>query len=171
MIDIQEKLIPHICDHAEIRKNSLRLLAAARLLDIPVTYTEQYPKGIGQTDEEIARAIPEGARRFEKMSFSCLDAPGFVDFCGLADTSLVTVVWGIETHICLMSTVMDMIERDLPAVVVIDASGSRRRENRDAALESMRLAGALAIPTESVVYQLLEMSGTAQFKAMLPFFK
>jgi nicotinamidase-related amidase len=171
MIDIQEKLLPHICDHAEIRENSLRLLAAARLLDIPVVYTEQYPKGIGRTDEKIARAIPEGATRFEKMSFSCLDSPGFVDYCGLGDTSLVNVVWGIEAHICLMSTVMDMIERDLPTAVVIDASGSRRRENRDAALDAMRLAGVLAIPTESVVYQLLEISGTDMFKAMLPFFK
>jgi nicotinamidase-related amidase len=171
MIDIQKKLLPHIRGHAEIRENSLRLLAAAKLLDIPVAYTEQYSKGLGPTDEEIAMAIPDGAKRFEKMSFSCLDAPGFMDFCGFADTNLVTVLWGIEAHICLMSTVMDMIEYGLPAVVVTDASGSRRNENRDVALEAMRTAGALTIPTESVVFQLLEISGTAQFKEMLPFFK
>jgi nicotinamidase-related amidase len=171
MIDVQEKLFPHIDGNAEIKENSLRLLAAARLLDIPLKITEQYTKGLGRTDGEIAKAIPEGTARFEKMSFSCLDAPGFSEFCGLDDTSLVTVVWGIETHICVMSTVMDLIERGLPAAVVLDASGSRRKENRDAALDAMRLAGALVIPTESVVYQLLEVSGTAQFKAMLPFFK
>jgi nicotinamidase-related amidase len=171
MIDMQEKLFPHISSHTEIGENSVRLLAAARLLDIPLKYTEQYPKGIGGTDEGIAKAIPDGAQRFEKNSFSCLDAPGFAEFCGLAATDIVTVVWGIEAHICVMSTVMDMIERDLPVAVVMDASGSRRSENRDAAFDAMRFAGALVIPTESVVYQLLEMSGTAQFKAMLPFFK
>ena len=171
LVDIQEKLFPHIHGNEEIRENSLRLLAAARLMDIPFFYTEQYPKGIGATDAELAKALPPGAKRFEKLHFSCMDEPGFKDFLQPLHKNIATVVWGIETHICIETTVMDMLDEGMEVAVVSDAVGSRTPENREVALEAMRRAGALVLSTESVVYQLLGKAGTEQFKAMLPFFK
>lgn len=170
MVDIQEKLFPHIFEQGKIRENSQRLIAAAKLLDIPFFYTEQYPKGIGPTDEELRKALPPEAKRMEKMHFSCMDEPGFEDFLG-GRKKFVTVVWGIETHICIETTVMDMLDRGMRVAVVSDAVGSRTRENRETALDAMLRAGALVLSTETVVYQLLCRSGTDAFKAMLPFFK
>lgn len=171
MVDIQEKLFPHISDGDEIAANSLRLLASARLMDIPFFYTEQYPKGLGETESDLIKALPENARRFEKTCFSCMEEPGFTKFLGSRGKEPVTVVWGIETHICIMSTVMDMLDEGMSVAVVSDAVGSRKREHRQTALAAMQRAGALVLPTESVVYQLLERAGTEKFKAMLPFFK
>ncbi len=171
LVDIQEKLFSHIYGNEEIRKNSLRLLAAARLMDIPFFYTEQYPKGIGGTDAELMRALPPEAKRFEKVNFSCLDEPGFKDFLQPWHENIVTVVWGIEAHICVEATVMDMLDDGMPVAVVSDAVGSRTAENSAVALDAMRRAGALVLSTESVVYQLLGKAGTEPFKAMLPFFK
>lgn len=169
MIDIQEKLFPHISGSETIGANTQRLLALSRLMDIPFYYTEQYPKGLGGTVQEIAKSLPEGAARFEKMTFSCMEEPGFDGFFGKSDKA--AVVWGIETHICIMTTVMDMLDEGMKVAVVSDAVGSREDANRDRALLSMERAGALVLPTESVVYQLLGRSGTGDFKAMLPFFK
>ena len=169
LVDIQEKLLPSISGNEAIRANTLRLLAAARLMDIPFYYTEQYPKGIGSTDAEILKSLPEGAKRFEKMTFSCTDEPGFDGFFGKSDK--VVVIWGIEAHICIMATVMDMLDDGMKVAVVSDAVGSRVDENKNRALAAMERAGALVIPTESVVYQLLGRAGTGDFKAMLPFFK
>lgn len=171
LVDIQEKLFGHIHGNEGIRENSLRLLAAARLLDIPFFYTEQYPKGIGGTDEALLKALPSGAKRFEKTSFSCMEESGFKEFLGPRQKHTVTVVWGIETHICVETTVMDMLDEGMRVAVVSDAVGSRTAENREIALDAMRRAGALVLSTESVVYQLLGRAGTEQFKAMLPFFK
>ena len=171
MIDIQERLLPSIHANDAVVANSRRLLAAARLLDVPVFYTEQYPKGIGVTVGELMKALPETAKRFEKTHFSCVDEPGFKDFLYDQDVQTVTVVWGTEAHICVLSTVMDMLDCGKRVAVVSDASCSRTRENRDMAMDAMRAAGALVLPTETVVYQLLGRSGTDAFKAMLPFFK
>lgn len=171
MIDIQEKLFPHIFGNEGIRENSQRLIAAARLLNIPLFYTEQYPKGIGATDAALKKALPPEAKSMEKMHFSCMDEPGFEDFLNGGRKNAVTVVWGIETHICVETTVMDMLDRGMRTAVVSDAVGSRTEENREIALAAMRRAGALVLSTESVVYQLLCRSGTEAFKAMLPFFK
>lgn len=171
MIDIQERLLPSIDRNDEIIANSRRLLAAARLMDIPTYYTEQYPKGIGATVPELRASLPEDAGRFEKTHFSCFDEHGFKDFMYNQDVNIVTVVWGTEAHICVMTTVMDMLECGMKVAVVSDASGSRTEANRAEAMLAMRHAGALVLPTESVVYQLLGKSGTDQFKAMLPFFK
>ena len=170
MIDIQEKLFPNIENQEEINKNSQRLLAAARLLDVPFIYTEQYPKGIGHTYADLMKSLPENPVRFEKSAFSCMDEPGFSQLLdGTGKRSFA--VWGIETHICVLTTVMDMLNEGYDVAVVADACGSRTSKNRDTALSSMSENGALIVSTETAVYQLLEKSGTPQFKAMLPFFK
>jgi nicotinamidase-related amidase len=170
MIDVQERLLPSIDRHEAVVQNAVRLLKTAELLSLPVLYTEQYPKGIGSTEASVLAALPKGARRFEKMTFSCCEEPGFLDIFEATMRS-VTVIFGTESHICILSTLEDLLDRGRKIVLAADASGSRTSDNHNLALATARSCGALVLPTETIVYQLLGRSGTPEFKAMLPFFK
>jgi nicotinamidase-related amidase len=170
MIDVQERLLPSIDRRGAVIQNVIRLLKTAEVLSLPVLYTEQYPKGIGSTEASVLAALPEGARRFEKMTFSCCEEP---DFPGIFEATMrpVTVVFGTESHICVLSTTEDLLDRGRKVVIAADACGSRTSENHNLALATLRSCGALVLPTETVVYQLLGRSGTPEFKTMLPLFK
>ncbi|MDR1622413.1 MAG: isochorismatase family protein [Synergistaceae bacterium] len=170
MIDVQERLLPSIHRREEVVQNAVRLMKVAEVLSLPVLYTEQYPKGIGSTEASVLAALPQGTRRFEKMTFSCCEEP---DFLGIFEATMrpVTVVFGTETHICVLSTTEDLLDRGRKIVIAADACGSRTPDNYSLALATLRSCGALVLPTETVVYQLLGRSGTPEFKAMLPLFK
>jgi len=176
MIDMQEKLLPAIFNKDEIIKNSVRILSAAKELSVPVIATEQYPQGIGSTIPEIKNLIPEGSSLIEKTEFSCCEAQGFGDAIlnlnfntGTKDT---VILFGAETHICVLSTAMDLIEKyNLNVAIASDACGSRDGKNHELALEATRSSGCLVVPTETIVYQMLGKAGTPQFKALLPLFK
>lgn len=170
MVDVQERLLPAISGSEEIRRNILRLVRASEVLQIPFFYTEQYPRGLGPTDGEILSSLPAGARRFEKNHFSCCDEEGFTDFLELTGPNRI-VLFGIETHICILTTLLDLLARGRKVVLAADACGSRAPENADLALKAAAAAGALVVPTETVIYQLMGQSGTAEFKALLPLFK
>ncbi len=170
MVDVQERLLPAISGHEDIRRNILRLALASETLQIPFSYTEQYPKGLGPTDGEILSSLPRGARRFEKNHFSCCDEEGFSDFFEPASQKQI-VLFGIETHICILTTLLDLLARGRKVVLAADACGSRAPENARLALKAASAAGALVVPTETVIYQLMGRSGTAEFKTLLPLFK
>ena len=176
MIDIQERLIPAIYNKDEVLRNSLRLLNAARELSVPSIVTEQYPKGIGSTLPELKELIPEGTGVIEKTEFSCCDASGFGDaFLNLnftSGTKDTAILFGVETHICVLATAIDMLERyNLNVVVAADACGSRTKENHELALDALRSIGCLVVPTETVIYHMLGKAGTPEFKKLLPLFK
>lgn len=176
MIDIQEKLLTAMYNKDEVLSNSAKLLTAARELSLPAIISEQYPKGIGSTVPELSALIPEGSPVINKLEFSCCQNPGFGDAflnlrfnSGSKDTA---IIFGIETHICVLGTALDLQEKyGLNVVVVADSCGSRSRENHSLAIEAMRAAGCFVVPTETVIYQLLGKAGTPQFKALLPLFK
>ena len=170
MIDVQERLLPAIADHETIRRNTLKLARAAGVLGVPFCYTEQYPKGLGSTDGEILEALPEGVHRFEKNTFSCCDEEGFDEILERQPRP-VTVLFGIETHICVLATALDLLERKRQIVVAADACGSRSPSHADLAMDAMRNAGALVLPVETVIYHIMGRSGTPEFKALLPLFK
>jgi nicotinamidase-related amidase len=170
MLDLQERLLPFIHRNEAVIQNAVRLMKAANILSLPVLYTEQYVKGIGSTVEEVRSALPEGARRFEKVCFSCCDEPGF--FKVLQEVSLPTIViFGTESHVCVFTTAEDLLDKGWKIVVAADASGSRDRENHLMAMETLRSHGALILPTETIVYRLLRKAATPEFKAVLPLFK
>lgn len=176
MIDIQERLIPAIHDNEEIIKNSSKLLTAAKELSVPEIITEQYPKGIGPTISELKKLISPETEILEKLSFSCCEAKGFSDAIlnlnfnsGSRDT---VILFGIETHICVLGTAIDMIEKlNLNVVIAADACGSRTEKNHLLALDAARSLGCLVVPTETIIYHMLGQAGTSQFKALLPLFK
>ena len=169
MVDIQERLLPSIDRQETVLRNARILCAAAKELKIPVKVTEQYPKGIGPTVVGLREAT-DGCAVFEKKHFSCCDAPGFDAFFFAPDRP-ITVLFGIETHICILSTPLDMRERGLPVILAADACGSRNPLHASLALDQARSAGALVLPVESIVYRILGSAGTPEFKALLPLFK
>ncbi|MDI9369336.1 MAG: isochorismatase family protein [Synergistaceae bacterium] len=170
MIDIQERLLPAIHGHETIRRDVLKLARAAEVLGVPFCYTEQYPRGLGPTDGELLKALPQGAVRFEKNAFSCCDEEGF-DSVIEAQNRPVVVLFGIETHICVLATALDLLEQGRRVAVASDACGSRLPEHSSLALDTMRNSGALILPVETVIYHIMERSGTPEFKELLPLFK
>ncbi|WP_024821918.1 MULTISPECIES: hydrolase [Aminobacterium] len=169
-IDIQERLLPAISNDREVKANTLRLLQTAAVFKIPLVYTEQYPKGLGRTDSDILEVLEGHAPAFEKTHFSCCDEEGFVKELEWHKRKQV-VLWGIESHICVLATAMDLLRNGFSVWLAADACGSRKNDNHEMALQTMIQAGALVVPTETVIYQLMKRSGTPEFKALLPLFK
>ncbi len=166
LIDMQEKLFPAIRDNELLLKQTRFLLSSGVILGIPVKYTEHYPKGLGPTLPELTTCLPEGSPRFEKIHFSCWEEPGFNTFFHKEGRSQV-ILAGIESHICVFSTAMQLLNVGYDVVVASDAIGSRNPDHKNSAIENLLHAGAAVLPVESIVYQMLEKAGTPAFKQIL----
>ncbi|MBQ9390104.1 MAG: hydrolase [Synergistaceae bacterium] len=176
MIDIQERLLPVIHNKDNILSNSVKLLTSARELSVPVIVSEQYPKGIGSTVPELKPLIPDDSPFIEKTEFSCCANQNFGDaFLNLrfnSGTKDTVILFGIETHICVLATAFDLQNKfNLNVVIAADSCGSRSPENHSLALKALRASGCLVVPSETVIYQLLGKAGTPQFKSLLPILK
>lgn len=170
LIDLQEKMLPAVTGWQSVARNSGILLKACEIMKVPVKVTEHYPKGLGSTIAGVAENLPADAGCFEKISFSCCGEEGFDKFLQCEGRDIV-IVAGVESHICVLGTVMDLLSTGRSVAVAADACSSRNAEHHRMACDAMTAAGALVVPVESVVYQMLERAGTEQFKAMLPMFK
>lgn len=169
VIDFQEKLLPKIEHHEVIVNNSIKLIEFCKGLNIPILWTEQYPKGIGPTVESVRTAL-DGAQAIEKTEFGCLANSDFMGaLSGSGKKQLV--VTGIEAHICVMQTVLSAVDEDYDVFVVQDAVGSRRADDREAGLHRMEKAGAEIVTTEMTMFEVLRKAGTPEFKQALPLFK
>jgi nicotinamidase-related amidase len=168
LIDIQERLARAMPEDqmASVHRAARILLEAARLLQVPVLQSEQYPNGLGATlpeVDELAKAAR--ATRFEKMDFSAWDAPGFRDALG-ASRAEVAVVIGMEAHVCVYQTVRDLCGMGLEVHVPIDGVISRRRDHWEAGLGLCERAGAVRTTSESVVFDWLARAGTEEFRVL-----
>jgi nicotinamidase-related amidase len=160
VVDIQEKLLPWIRDKQRLVWNVRRLLDAAETLGIAVAATEQYPRGLGPTIAELASrlgAIPS------KLTFSCGECSGLFQPWAESGRSKILVV-GIETHVCVMQTVMDLMHEGFRTYVPVDAVGSRFELDYHTALRRMEMAGAVLTTTEATMFEWAEAAGTAEFK-------
>jgi len=159
MIDIQEKFLPVIHNIDNVITNANRLAKSAYILNLPLIVTEQYPKGLGHTVSEIELSTDQ--RIIEKISFDCFGCDEFVE--ALKGTK-VLVIFGIESHVCVLKTVLEAISRGYEVHVVADAVSSRTSDNRSIALERMRQSGAFIVSTEMILFQLMDRAGTDEFK-------
>ncbi len=166
LIDFQEKLFPHVHEHQRVMARIDLLLSAANLMHIPLLLTEQYPKGLGSTIEEIRKALPQ-AQPLEKMDFSCVPASGFRERLSSFNRDQI-VVAGIETHICVAQTALDLARQGDNVFVVADATSSRRPLDAQIALQRMDRNGLTVTTAEAVVFEWLRRAGTEEFKAMQP---
>jgi nicotinamidase-related amidase len=151
MVDIQERLLPSIAENEQVAKNSSILNQAAEILEIPVLVTEQYKKGLGATVDEVN--APKSAIYAEKTSFSIFDEK--ISTTIKESGKNVLVFYGIETHICVLQSVIDAIELGYDVFVVSDAVSSRKLYNKEAALDRMSVHGAELVTTEMLLFEIL----------------
>jgi len=169
VIDMQERLLPQIENSTIVTNNTLILIQCAKILNLPVIVTEQYPEGIGPTTPALSSAL-EKCRIISKRTFSCCRVPLFME--ALAATARKQVIIaGIETHVCVFQTVADLVKKGYQVQVVHDAVGSRTAANRETGLNRMREAGVDITSVESVAFELLETSDCAEFKQVLRLIK
>lgn len=173
IVDVQEKLAPHVDGSAAIIANCGRLLRYARRMDVPITITEHYPKGIGATVPELIELAGNDAKRLEKISFSSWRQKRIRDcIASLADDGRTqVVVAGMESHVCVTQTVLDLLKVELDVFLVADAVGSRESETRRLAVERMAGAGAHIVSHEMVAFEWLERGDAAEFKDVLAVLK
>jgi nicotinamidase-related amidase len=157
VVDVQEGFRPY-ASFAGVAEACAKLVRAARILDVPRVVSEQYPKGLGHTAPEVGL---EGERPIEKSVFSAARAEGF-DLAGRDQA----IVCGIETHVCVSQTVIDLLERGVEVQVPADAVGSRHRIDYERGLERLERAGAVVTTVEATLFELLERAGTPEFKAV-----
>jgi nicotinamidase-related amidase len=166
VIDIQERLLPSIAEHAAVLASAERMIRAAVVLELPITVSEQYPRGLGATAPGILTAAT-GATRLEKMTFSfCADAACRQHVLAVSRPQVLIV--GIEAHVCVYQTALDLLEMEMRPFVLADAVGSRRPFDCAIALDGLRAAGVGVTTTESAIFQLVHESGTDRFKRILP---
>lgn len=164
IIDIQERLAAVMKQKEPVINNSLHLVEISKLLGIPIVVTEQYPKGLGQTIEEIRKALPV-YQPLEKLTFSCCEEPAFLnEIKKLSKKTLILA--GMETHVCVLQTCTGLLKEGFHVHLVKDAVCSRAKENWKTGIEFMRDAGAVITCTETVLFQLLKIAGTEEFKAI-----
>lgn len=164
LIDVQEKLTPVIDRHDVVVANIVKLIEGLKLLGVPLIANEQYPKGLGHTVPEI-KAVLGDTPIFEKVSFSACDDVATLDTLNHAKRPYV-LVFGIETHVCVLQTVMDLLDKGFVPVVMADAVGSRKESDKQLALTRMGQAGAVIASVEMVLFELCRSAKNPMFKGI-----
>ncbi len=160
VVDVQEKLIPAIIAAVRIVWNVRRLIEGAKLLGLPAVATEQYPQGLGPTVPELASLLKS---RPAKLSFSCRELPAL--FADLRQRNIEKLlVCGIETHVCVQQSVLDLLADGWRVHVAVDAVGSRRDLDHQTALRRMESSGAVLTTTEAALFEWCQTAGTPEFK-------
>jgi nicotinamidase-related amidase len=161
VVDVQEKLMPLVDGHERIAWNIGRLLDGAKLLSVPAVATEQYPKGLGRTLPELAAKIEAAIP--DKLLFSCGECGGL--FTQLAERGIhKLLLCGIEAHVCVQQTALDLMAAGFRVYLAVDAIGSRYDIDRDIALRRMETSGATLTTTEAALFEWCEVAGTPAFK-------
>ena len=164
VIDIQEKLIPVIFENERVIENAVKLINGFKVLNVPIFCTEQYPKGLGHTETKVKEALGD-VEPIHKMSFSCAGAGNLFD--ELKNKGIERVVLcGVEAHVCVMQTSLDLIANGFQVHVAADAVSSRRKLDWEITIERMRSNGVEVTLTESVLFEMLNVCGTDEFKAI-----
>ncbi|MGR9000264.1 MAG: hydrolase [Gammaproteobacteria bacterium] len=167
LVDIQAKLSA-VMPEAEaklMKANAGILLEAAVILNVPVLLTEQYPKGLGATDTSIANKLTETTQVFEKTGFSCFAAEGF---CAALESSgrKQIILSGVEAHVCVLQTALELLHKGYQVYVVEDAICSRKAEHKFYALERMQQQGTTIINYESVLFEWLKDARHPDFRSI-----
>lgn len=165
IIDIQGKLLNAQFEKDKVQKNTEILAEAAKILGIPVVVSEQYPKGLGSTIDEVKSKLPEDAKFVEKTCFNCTLVDGFNDIVKNSGKKQI-VVTGMETHICVHQTVDSLLAQGYEVHVVYDAVTSRKEWEYKMGLKRMKNAGAIPTCTETVLFELLKDAKHPDFKAV-----
>jgi nicotinamidase-related amidase len=163
VIDVQDKLLVKLPTATTLVKNAAFLLDVAKLLGIPARGTEQYPKGLGATTAELARRLPNLLPA--KTAFSCCGAENFLEELEILRRPNVVLV-GMETHVCVAQTAMDLLHAGLHVFLAVDALGSRFAIDHNTSIRRLEHAGAVPTTVEAVAFEWVADASHAQFKAI-----
>jgi nicotinamidase-related amidase len=166
VVDLQTRLFPHITDRDRIEQQTIRMIQAARELALPILISEQYREGLGPTLPSVVAAAAD-APVVAKLTFSvCGDTTAMkrLETPGRRQVLLA----GIEAHVCVQQTALDLLRRGLTPVVLADAVSSRRALDRDIAFDRMRQAAVVITTVESAIFEMMRDAGTELFKRILP---
>lgn len=166
LIDVQERLAPHIYDNENIVKKIITLVKGLQALDIPVMLNEQYKKGLGDTLPEILEVLEgDNAKSFEKVTFSACDNDDSWNYLAQQNRSIV-LLFGTEAHVCVMQTALDLLDNGMQPVIIADAVGSRFPYDKKQAIRRIRRAGAVITTVESILFELCRSSKDPAFKTI-----
>ncbi len=162
VVDVQERLFPHIYANEHLLGKIIKLVNGCDVLELPAIVTEQYPKGLGHTVFQL-HEFQKAHSIIEKMSFSCCGASKFLDALGELNRKNV-ILCGIETHVCVQQTALDLLDKNYQPIIIADAVSSRHEYDKQIALKRLEKSGAIITTTESILFELCEISGTEEFK-------
>ncbi|HEV7699168.1 MAG TPA: hydrolase [Pyrinomonadaceae bacterium] len=163
VIDVQEAFRNAIPDFSTVASRISTAVRGFQLLGVPVLVTEQYPKGLGPTAEEITFVLPDDHFAIEKTAFSSCGASAFVDRLKVLGTKQL-VVCGLETHICVSQTAHDLLDRGFQVQVLTECVCSRFSYNRKAGLAKMKASGVIPSSVEMALFELMRDSKHDKFK-------
>lgn len=166
IIDVQERLTPHIFDHENVVKKIVTLVKGLQALGIPIMLNEQYKKGLGETLPEV-RELLEGTntKSFEKVTFSACDTDESWHYLAQQNRSIV-LLFGVETHVCVLQTALDLLDNGMQPVIIGDAVGSRFPYDKKLALRRIRRAGGVITTVETILFELCRSSQDPAFKTI-----
>jgi nicotinamidase-related amidase len=162
VIDVQDKLLALIPGRAALVRNIAFLIDGARLLQMPVAATEQYPKGLGPTTPELAKRLPE---RPDKVAFSSCAIPSVIEGFRRAARPKVLLT-GMETHVCVLNTALDLLNLDFRVYLAVDAVAARFAQDHDTALRRLEQAGVILTTVETALFEWVGGAGHPQFKVI-----
>lgn len=165
LVDIQERLTPHIDNHKCLLNKVMILIQGLQALNIPIMVNEQYRKGLGQTLPELLALFDSNQQIFEKTTFSVCDTPASWQHIDKQNRDIV-LLFGTEAHVCVMQTALDLLDNGLQPVLIADAVGSRNPLDKQFAIDRMRQAGVVITTTESILFELCRDSKNPTFKAI-----
>lgn len=164
IVDIQERLFPAMFEKETLMKNTLILIQGLIELKIPLVITQQYTKGLGETISEIESVIPDFSF-IEKRDFSCCDEPVVMDKLRELEAKNI-IICGIESHVCVLQTAVDLKEAGFNPIVVVDCISSRTKESIETAKDRFRHEGIMTTSYESVLFEITRSSAAPEFKAI-----
>ena len=168
VVDVQEKLAPLIYETERLVANCVKLVQCAKLFEVPAIATEQYPQGLGPTLSCLAGYFPN---RPEKLRFSCAEVLSWPTAGERDDNRFQVVLCGIEAHVCVLQTALDLLAAGYQVYLVADASSSRRQLDWQIAMQRIETAGAVVVTTESVLFEWCESAEVPEFKQFVAIVK
>ena len=164
LVDVQERLFSHIDNNTALALRLEILLKGLGILEVPIFCNQQYTEKLGATLPSLFSLL-RSKEVYEKRAFSCCDNPNILQVLKQSGAKNI-IVAGIEAHVCVLQTVLDLIINGYTPVVVVDAVGSRHHQNLEIALKRMEKEGAILTTTESILFELMRTSTHPQLKAI-----
>jgi nicotinamidase-related amidase len=163
IIDVQERLLSAVQNPQQIIFNVRRLLEGARLINVPVVISEQYPQGLGRTVKELIPYMPDGTTVLPKKSFSIYDDESIRMAIDSHQRSQV-ILCGVESHVCVLQSALDLLRAGREVYIVVDAIGSRFTDDQNMALRRLETDGVVLTTTESLLFEWCRTAEHPQFK-------